>query len=83
MPEPESYTNEQLCEMAKRYYEAAYGQTPPWAEVDHMDGTSVVIHLFEVTGGHFATWDWYTIDPETGKGYNFSNQPVDLTLFAP
>lgn len=43
------YSDEQLCEMAKKYYEQQYGQTLPLAVVDSADADTVNIHLCEDT----------------------------------
>lgn len=78
-----SYSDEELCSMAKQHYTANHGSTPPLVEVDSTEGTTVVIHLYEVAMGHTATWGWYYIDRNTGKGYDFlTNDPIDLTPYA-
>lgn len=84
-----SYSDEELCSMAKQHYTAKNHQTPPLVEVDHTDGEYTVIHLYEVVAGsssamgHTATWGWYYIDRNTGKGYDFlTNDPIDLTPYA-
>ena len=83
------YSDVELCSMARQHYTAKNHQTPPRAEVDHIDGNYTVIRLYEVvvddpaTGmGHTSTWDWYYIDRDTGKGYDLMNEPVDLTPYA-
>lgn len=69
---------EELVEKAKKKSGA------PEAEIDwNQDGT-LVIHLFETVddgGGqsHQSTWDWYTVDPNTGKGTDFLDNEIDLS----
>lgn len=78
-----SYTNDQLCGMAKQHYKNQYGQEPPVVQVDHESGNEVVLHLYEFTSGHTATWDWYTVNRNTGKGTNFMGERIDLSPYAP
>ena len=73
------YSDDQLCEMAKNYYYQLHGQYPPIVKVDGANGDEVRIHLYEVTGGHTATWDWYTVNRNTGKGTDVLSGTVDLT----
>ncbi|MCR5482658.1 MAG: copper amine oxidase N-terminal domain-containing protein [Clostridia bacterium] len=74
-----TYTDSELCSLAKEYYRVHNGSTPPIVEVDHTDGNMVTIHLYEEMSDHTATWDWYTVDRTTGKGKSFTSEAVDLT----
>lgn len=68
----------ELLEAVKSYYENTYGTVPPYVELDHYDGDNAVIHIYDVTGGHTSTWDWYTIDRYTGSGTNFMGEEIHL-----
>ncbi len=52
----------------------------PKAELDHvLEDGKLVIHLYEkLEDDDIATWDWYTIDPETLSGTNFDGDEVNL-----
>lgn len=78
-----AYSNNDLCNMAKQHYKSLYGQEPPVVQVDREDGDEVVLHLCEITLGHVATWDWYTINRNTGTGTSFMGDAVDLSSYAP
>lgn len=75
------YTDDELCEMARQFCKARGDYTPEYFMVDHENGNEVVIHLFDVTGGHWATSDWYTVDRRTGKGTDFSGKSIDLSPY--
>lgn len=74
-------SNEEIAELAKRRSGA------PIAKVESVEQDGkIVIHLFEAVAdeggmGHTATWDWYTIDPETLQGEDFMGEPVDLSEY--
>ena len=76
--EPTDNTNidvsyEEIVEKARIYSGA------PLAELDNVaEDNCLNIHLYEDMGDHIATWDWYHIDPNTLKGTNFNDEPVDL-----
>ena len=73
------YSDDELVEKAQLYYYAHYHAYPPLIEVDHYDGSDVVLHLYEYSPeGMTTTWDWYTIDPNTLKGTNFLGDSIDL-----
>lgn len=76
-----AYTDNELCEMAKRYYSSIHGQEPPIVKVEGHDGNEVIIHLYEVVNDHTATWDWYYIDRTTGKGRDFESKSIDVSAF--
>ena len=67
-----------LAEFAKQYYEFVNGNVPPNVEVDHYEGDSVVIHLYEVSNNATSTWDWYTINPYTLEGTDFLGNEIKL-----
>lgn len=75
---PQTIPDTELVEAVKGYYEDAYGTVPPYVEVDHYDGDNVIIHIYDVSGGHISTWDWYTIDRYTGVGTNFMGEEIRL-----
>ena len=51
----------------------------PCAEVDSVteDGLPV-IHLYEDLEDHVATYDWYTVNPDTLMGENMMGEQIDL-----
>ncbi len=74
-----TYSDSELCSLAKEYYRVNNGSTPPIVDVDHTDGNMVTIHLYEVKPDHTSTWEWYTVDRTTGKGESLASGAVDLT----
>ena len=74
-----SFTDEMLCERAKAYYQSVHGEEPPIVEVDSVDGDEVTIHLYEIVDEHTATWDWYTVDRNTGIGTDVLGNEIDLS----
>jgi len=36
-------------------------------EFDHQDEDGFSVHVYEIKDGHSATFNWYTVDPTTGK----------------
>lgn len=79
-----AYSDEELCQMARQYYQSqsTSGYVPEHILVDRVTGNMVTIHLFETTLGHTATYDWYTVDRDTGVGTSFLGETIDLSLFA-
>ena len=79
------YTNEQLCEMAKKYYvNTVHGSAPQYVEIDQDKGNTVVIHLYGIgrDGTHTFTYAWYEVDKHTGKGQEMTTyKDVDLTRY--
>ena len=66
-------SNDEIVEKARKKSGA------PLAKLDSTDPDGTLnIHLYEETGGHTATWDWYYIDPNTLKGTNLMGEAVDL-----
>lgn len=66
-------SQEEILERAKKLSGA------PCAEVDSTtDDGKLVIHLYEDLEDHTATYDWYTIDPDTLLGENLMGEEVDL-----
>ena len=76
---PDGYSDEELCVLARSYYEKHHNFTPPVVVVDSRDGDLVTIHLYEDLSDHTATLDWYTIDCRTGKGSGMLEGEIDLT----
>ena len=74
------YTKDELCEMARDYYERHHDFRPPIAEAEEQGDGMILIHLYEQMPTHTATCAWYMIDPKTGKGYDylFEDEKVDL-----
>lgn len=69
-----SISNDEIVERAKKHSRA------PFAELDSIDPDGTLnIHLYEQTGGHIATWDWYYINPNTLKGTNILGNDIDLS----
>ena len=82
------YSDEQLCSMARSYYENTYHYSPQYVTVDREEGEIVTLHLFDFIEdqgnmGHTATSDWYYIDRNTGKGVSFFGETIDLTPYDP
>ena len=83
------YSDDQLVTWAASYYEFCRGEKAPNVEVDHVEGDSVYIAVFEnietneAEGepGHRTVLEWYIVDRNTGVGKNFSGEEVDLTTF--
>lgn len=73
------YTNEELVKLAGDYYEKINSKKAPIVEVDHTEGDNVIIHLYEMVDNHTATFDWYTVDKNTGKGTDVLGKEIDLT----
>lgn len=86
-PSQMGYTDEELETMALDYYEKFNGYRPQYAAVDHETDGMVLIQLYDIVNvgedsGHTATSDWYTVDRYTGKGTNFFEEPIDLSIVA-
>lgn len=62
------YSNEELCDMALNYYEAASGYRPSLSEAIVNSDDTVTIQLYDNMGDHNATAAWYTVDRTTGAG---------------
>ncbi len=78
----QGYSDGQLCDMARQYYQYIYsGAVPEFVMVDHVEGDTVVIHLYDIVDGHTATYDWYNVDRYTAKGTNLLGEAIDLTIY--
>ena len=77
----EGFTDEELSEMAIKYYKSVTKDVPNnlAVSVDGSKGEVVTIHLFEDGEFNNATIDWYTVNRKTGKGKNFTNKEIDIT----
>ena len=76
------YTDDELVEMAKAYYFAKYGSSPPFVDVDvgRGEGTDMVtLHLYEIADNHIATWEWYIVSRVSATGTGMFSGYVDLT----
>lgn len=88
------YTNEELCQMALRRYEAENGLSDSGLTVgvaSSEDGM-VVLQVYQNLGDHNSTAAWYQVDRLTAKGTDMNtgesvelaNSPVELRIgFAP
>lgn len=75
MPEGTVYNASQILQMAKNYSHA------PIVAVDHMEGDNVVVHCYAETDIATTTYDWLTVNPNTGQAVNFMEEEVDLTRY--
>ena len=75
------YSDSELTDMAKNYYEMKNGEVPPYVEIedDPSEEGKVMIRLYEIVDDHTATWDWYIVDRTTGRGEDVIGNEVDLT----
>ena len=79
-----TYTPEELCKMAQKYYNRHNNYYPPIADYETKEGEKYTIHLYEIVDDengytHTATSAWYTVDAH-GTGTNdISGEEVDLT----
>lgn len=80
----EGYSNEELCDMAKEYYEKATGnRAPEYIEIDGGDGDIVNIHLYNIVDNgsddqHAVTHDWYMVNRADATGENITGNYIDL-----
>ncbi len=81
-------SDEDICQIVRRYYNTLHNIEPQYVEIDSIDGDIVTIHLYDVviddadTGeGHTATYDWYSIDRKTLTGTNLLGEEIDLNEF--
>ena len=87
--EGQGYTDEQLVTWAGSYYEFCTGEKCPNVAVDHVEGDTVYICVYEdVQGneaegdpGHRTVIEWYIVDRNTAAGRNFEGEAVDLAVF--
>lgn len=78
----EGYTDVELCQMATGYFFAhSEGKkTIDYVRVDsELENGMVLLQLYDVVDDHGVTWDWYTVDRKTAKGYNANFEEIDLT----
>lgn len=72
-------SNEQLCELARRYYEKVTSSPAPSnIQVDSENGDMVMIHLYQDFEDHIATMNWYTVNRYTGEGTNIVGEYINL-----
>ncbi len=75
----DGYTEEELKEMARRYYGSRYNHDPEFVEGQASEDNTYTIQLYDLFDGHTTTSAWYYIDPATGKGHDLLDNPIDLT----
>lgn len=73
------YSNDELCSMSLDYYERKTGYRPEFATADIMENGWIAVQLYDLVDDHTSTSDWYFLDRFTGTGYNFTDEPVDLS----
>lgn len=78
------YTNEQLQQIALKYYQANNdGYTPQYCGVQSNDDGTATIQLYDLVEDHNSTAAWYTIDRVTLKGTDDTmNTDVDMSAYA-
>lgn len=77
------YTDGQLCDMVRMYYKDKYpNSNPQHIAADHETDGVVSIHIYDIVEDHTATYDWYDIDRNTGKGTSILGDVIDLTPYA-
>ncbi len=84
------YTNEELCRMALREYEAKNGLTDSGLRVGAESGEdgTVTLQIYESLSDHNSTAAWYQVDRCTAKGTDvvtgdtveLANSPVELRI---
>ncbi len=73
--------DEILIEAARNYCNhTSSNSTKKIVDIDHYDGDNAVIHIYEIVNDHTATYDWYTVDRNTGIGTDFFGNRVVLDL---
>ena len=72
------YTDEELCQLARTYYETRHNYSPQSVAVDFTDGDMVVIRLYDSFEDHRATSDLYRVNRYTAQGENVLGEAVDL-----
>lgn len=78
-----SYSDEELCEMAVKYYVKSTGEAEPLAAAEEdADGETVTIQLYYNLGDHNSTCAWYQVARRTGIGKDVnSGGVIDLSEF--
>lgn len=72
-------SNEELCELARKYYERVTSSPAPEnVVVDSENGDMVEIWLYQDFGDHSATMDWYTVNRYTGEETKVSGEYINL-----
>ncbi len=74
----DTYTDEQLIELIKKYREENKLYNPKIFEVTAYNGNIVTIQVDDDMGDHLATSDWYYIDNRDGSGENFFGEHIQL-----
>ena len=77
------FSNDELEELARRYYASLHGFTPEFARsVFSPEDTSVSIYVYDYKDSNPDTHDVYTVSRETAVGVNITGEPVDLNEVA-
>ncbi len=76
------YTDNELIEMARKYYYFNFGITPAYAEIESRKGYDVVVHLYDYKNGHITTYEKYTISAMTAIGSSSFTKNIDFTLIS-
>ena len=76
------YSDKELIELATAYYKSHSSDDyiPGNIEIDHVDGDEVLIHLYDVGYDFTFTSNWYTVNRKTGKGKDFFENEIDISL---
>ena len=79
-----AYTDDELQEMALQYYIMINGYAPGYIDIStDKDDSKAVIHLYDINEldgvGYTSTYNWYTVNRYTAKGYDFFENEIDLT----
>lgn len=76
--ETKGYSDDALIELAKQYYLQKNEELPQHVEIDSQNGEDVLVHFYDVIDDHTDTYDWYTINRNTGIGTDFFGEPIDV-----
>ncbi len=81
--ETNSYTNDELCNMALSFYHEETGEdiTNLIAAAETLENGEVLIQLYTNLGDHNSTAAWYTVDRITAVGTNSLGEKVDLNKY--
>ncbi len=77
------YTNEQIMDIAQRYYTGTTNYTTQYCRADSLNDGTVRIQLYDLGTHTTITSAWYTIDRVTLKGTDdMSQTEVDMSAYA-
>jgi len=75
----DSYSDDELCEMARQYMKNSGLYDNPMAGVESTDGNMVKLCLYDYYDNRQWGCGYYSVDRNTGKGYDDSGNQIDLT----